>query len=43
MLQRTLDEVGEGYAEKQISEYLNDDYDTRNWKSFFEDLRGEKR
>ena len=42
MLQRTLDEVGESYAEKQISEYLNDDYDTRNWKSFFEDLRGEK-
>lgn len=43
MLQRTLDEVGESYAEKQIREYLNDDEDTRNWKSFFEDLRGEKR
>lgn len=41
MLQKVLDEMGSAYIESKVKEYLYDDNDTRHWKSFIEELRGE--
>ncbi len=42
LLQTAFEELGENYTAKMVSEYLCNDEDTRGWKAFLKDLRGEE-